>query len=317
VGSETPRISVIIPCYKHAGLLPEAIESVLAQTYPYHEIVVVDDGSPDDTSAVAGQFSTYGVRCLRQANAGLAHARNAGIRATTGPYLVFLDADDRLLPSHFELSLRAFRECPQAAFVCGNFRFMGENAHAGHVHRCTPVPDHYGALLRRNFIGPPHAVMFRRDVVVRVGGFRPELKASEDYDLLLRLARRYPIYCHHEVVAEYRRYSSQMSQKWDLMLSTQLAVLRCQWQEVRGHPLYEEAYREGMQVCRDYYGEQALWRMVALARSSDYKAALRYFRVLARWYPKGLYALAAGKISRLLRRSASIFSGRGLRPQDR
>jgi glycosyltransferase involved in cell wall biosynthesis len=302
------KVSVVIPCYNQADLLPDAIESVLAQTIRHHEIVVVDDGSPDDPSLVASRFAGYGVRCLRQANAGLACARNAGFRASTGDFLVFLDADDRLLPCHFEASLHAFREHPHAGLVCGDFQILGDEEVWHHAHRCAPLPDHYGTLLRFNFIGPPHPIMFRHEAVASVGGFRSEFKGSEDYDLLLRIARRYPIYCHHQVVAEYRRYSSQMSRKWDLMFDTQMAALQGQWKWIRGQPVYEEAYREGIQRCRHHYGERALWQMVQLARSGEYAAALRHFKVLAHRYPKGLLRLAAGKAWRLLARTAPMSS---------
>ncbi|PYL19270.1 MAG: hypothetical protein DMF41_10205, partial [Verrucomicrobia bacterium] len=108
-----PLVSVVIPCYDQAHFLSEAIESVLAQTYPHFELVVVDDGSNDNTAAVVNRYP--GIRYFRQENQGLAAARNAGLRQTMGEYLVFLDSDDRLLPSALEAGLRCFRENP----ACG------------------------------------------------------------------------------------------------------------------------------------------------------------------------------------------------------
>src|SRR4028119_1234933 len=108
-------VSVIIPCYNQAYFLGEAIESVLAQSYPHFEIVVVDDGSTDNTSEVAARYP--GVRCIRQENRGLAGARNEGIRHSSGSYLVFLDADDRLLPEALAVGLRHLKERPECAFV--------------------------------------------------------------------------------------------------------------------------------------------------------------------------------------------------------
>src|SRR5919107_192619 len=106
----TDLVSVVIPCYNQAHFLSEAIESVLAQTYPYFEIIVVDDGSTDNTSEVAGRYS--GVRCIRQDNQGLSGARNSGLRHSKGEYLVFLDADDRLLPQALEVGLECLRAYP-------------------------------------------------------------------------------------------------------------------------------------------------------------------------------------------------------------
>ena len=115
-------VSVIIPCYKQAGFLSDAIESVLAQTHPYVEIIVVDDGSPDNTSDVA--LSYPGVRCIRQENQGLSAARNTGIRESTGDFLVFLDADDRLTPSASRRGLHYLRLVPQAVIAVGKHRVI-------------------------------------------------------------------------------------------------------------------------------------------------------------------------------------------------
>lgn len=116
-------VSVIIPCYNQARFLGEAIESVLKQSYPHFEVVVVDDGSTDNTSEVASRYP--GVRCIRQKNLGLAGARNTGIRRSRGSYLVFLDSDDRLLPSALEVGLKHLKAHPECAFVSGHWMLIG------------------------------------------------------------------------------------------------------------------------------------------------------------------------------------------------
>lgn len=288
-------VSVVIPCYKQAHFLNHAIESVLNQTVPSHEIIVVDDGSPDETEAVAARYPD--VRYVRQANQGLSAARNTGVRHSRGAFLVFLDADDRLLPNHFLVSLESFQRTPQAAFVCGNYRFIGDEQ-AIHRHDCRPQPDHYGTLLRSNFIGPPHTVMFRREAVLRAGGFRTNLKCCEDQDIYLRIARGAPVYCHHEVIAEYRRHTSQMSQKWEVMLSTAMAMLQSQWRYVKDRPDYEQAWRAGASFRQQLYGPALTWAMVASARSGNWSRALRCFGILLRWYPQGLLSLVRLKMGR-------------------
>lgn len=294
--SSLETVSVIIPCYKQAQFLGHAIESVLNQTVPSHEIIVVDDGSPDETKGVATRYPT--VRYVRQTNQGLSAARNTGLRHSRGAFLVFLDADDRLLPNHFLVSLKAFQRRPEAAFVCGNYRFIGDEQ-AIHRHDCRPQPDHYGTLLRSNFIGPPHTVMFRREAVIRSGGFTTSLKSCEDQDLYLRIARTAPIYCHHEVIAEYRRHTSQMSQKWEVMLSTAMAMLQSQWRYVKGRPQHEEAWQAGVAFRQNLYGPALTWTMVASARSRDWTRAWQCLRVLLRWYPQGLGTLVGHKIARV------------------
>jgi glycosyltransferase involved in cell wall biosynthesis len=289
-------VSVIIPCFRQAQFLPDAIDSVEVQTYARHEILVVDDGSPDQTAEVVRRYPA--VRYLRQRNRGLAGARNTGIHCSRGAYLVFLDADDRLLPTHFERSLEGFERRPDAAIVCGDYRLFGVDDGGGHVHMCDPTPDHYGTLLRTNFIGPPHPAMFRRDVVFEVGMFREELKACEDLDLYLRIARRYAIYCHHEIVAEYRRHSTQMSKKWDLMLIEGLRVLWAQWQHVQGNLAYEHALRHGIKRVQHGYGEPLLWQMLSDARSRALLSALRSCLTLLHYYPESLVWFVRQKLQR-------------------
>jgi glycosyl transferase family 2 len=154
-------VSVVIPCYNQARFLGDAIESVLAQTYPHFEIVVVDDGSTDNTSEVASRYPR--VRCIRQENRGLAGARNTGIRQSNGGYLVFLDADDRLLPEALEAGLRHLKERPECAFVSGHCRFIGVDGSSLPTPPQTPIEgNHYESLLRTCYIWMPAAVMYQR-----------------------------------------------------------------------------------------------------------------------------------------------------------
>jgi glycosyltransferase involved in cell wall biosynthesis len=248
-----PLVSIIIPCYNQAQFLGEAIESVLAQSYSNFEIVVVDDGSSDNTSEVAARYS--GVRCIRQDNQGLAATRNAGLGQSNGDYLVFLDADDRLLPQALEAGLASFETHPDCAFVAGHHRLIGIDGSL--LEELPPhrvAREHYADLLRRNYIVMHAAVMYRREVFDSVGNFNTSLKACEDYDLYLRIARQWPIYCHAHVVAEYRQHGANMTQNPALMLESALTVLRSQWPAVQGNARFEEAYRAGMRFWQGYYG---------------------------------------------------------------
>src|SRR5205814_441931 len=103
-----PGVSVVIPAYNYARFLPKAIESALAQSHPSLEIIVVDDGSTDDTQAVVAQYTGPRVRCVRQQNAGLSAARNTGIREARFPYVAFLDADDEWHPNFLAACMEAF-----------------------------------------------------------------------------------------------------------------------------------------------------------------------------------------------------------------
>ena len=117
---DEPLISIVIPCYNHAGYLGGAIESALSQTYQNREVIVVDDGSRDAPGDVTARYP--GVMCIHQSHQGLGAARNAGIEASKGELLVFLDADDRLLPKALESGLECLRAHPDCGFVFGAHR---------------------------------------------------------------------------------------------------------------------------------------------------------------------------------------------------
>src|SRR5215217_2853327 len=164
-----PLVSVVIPCYNQAHFLGEAIESALAQSHPNFEVVVVNDGSTDDTAEVAARYPR--VRYLRQKNRGLSAARNTGLRHSEGEYVVFLDADDRLLPEALKTGLKCLKAHSECAFASGRYRFIaGDGSFLKPQRQRFVDKDSYVALLRRNYIGPPAAVMYRRAVFESVGG---------------------------------------------------------------------------------------------------------------------------------------------------
>lgn len=252
-----PLVSVVIPCYNQARFLGEAIESVLNQTYPNVEIIVVNDGSTDHTSEVALQYSK--VRYFEQQNQGLAAARNKGFSESRGSYLVFLDADDRLLPSAIGAGVLCFGAHPECAFVFGHHKRIASDGSP--IEKSEPYwnsDDQYLTLLRGNYIGMHATVMYRRNILESVEGFDTSLAACEDYDLFLRVARRFPIYRHGEVVAEYRMHDANMSRDTGMMLQTVLEVLRSQWKYVKVDKRCRSAYKIGMRSWKHYYGKELI-----------------------------------------------------------
>ena len=195
-------VSVVIPCYGQAHFLGEAVESVLSQGHPPRELIVIDDGSPDDVASVVVRFPS--VRCISQGNQGLSVARNAGIEASRGEFIVFLDADDRLLPRALEVGVAALADLSDAAMVWGfNRPIDRQGAVLGAISNpWDGAAAGYEDLLRRNIVGPPLGVMFRRFALEQCGGFSPSALTAEDYELYLRLVRRYPIACHGQLIAE-------------------------------------------------------------------------------------------------------------------
>lgn len=265
--TETAPVSIIISCYNQANFLSEAIHSALHQNCKPAEIIVVDDGSEDHTSEVALSFPE--VTYMHKRNGGLADARNTGIVESQNPFLVFLDADDRLLPVALEAGLRAFHQHPECALVFGDYNNINITGlpiddrtlpgydlalSQGNLRTNYENNDHYGALLQRNYIGMHASVMYRREAFTTYGGFYAKLGACEDYDLYLRIARCSPTYFHGELVAEYRRHSGTMSSNSKLMLDMALTVLGSQKKFVKGDDNLLQAYRKGMKFWKAYYG---------------------------------------------------------------
>jgi glycosyltransferase involved in cell wall biosynthesis len=298
MSSPAPRVSVVIPCYAQAHLLPSALESALAQEGASVEVVVVDDGSPDDVRAVAARYP--GVRYVHQRNQGLSAARNTGLRESTGEYVLFLDSDDRLLPGAIAAGLACFAEHPESAFVYGDFRYMREDGSPLSRRKRPPLDvDLYGGMLIRNHIEMVSTVLFRRSVLEREGGFDSTLRSAEDFDLLLRIARQYPTSCHRELVAEYRRYEAQgrsLSQNPGVMLRSTMRVLRAQRRFTRGNAFYESQLTEGTRFFQDYYGGELIAAVRTRLHEHRWLAALRGMVLLLRYYPRGV-------LERLLRRA--------------
>jgi glycosyltransferase involved in cell wall biosynthesis len=220
-----PTIAVVIPAFNHARFLAEAITSVLSQTRPADEIVVVDDGSTDDPASVVAQFPS--VKLIRQDNRGVPAARNLGLNSCKANDVVCLDADDRLLPNALEAGLARITARPDCGFVYGGHRQVSEDGRPMSTDCIRPIEgDSLLALARRDLIGPPATVFFRRDRLLKVGGFDETLRRNEDYDLYLQLAERYPVANHLEIVAEYRKHAHNKSSDHVEMLKVELLVSR-------------------------------------------------------------------------------------------
>jgi glycosyltransferase involved in cell wall biosynthesis len=231
-GEEAASVSVVIPCFDQGHYLGEAIESVLAQTLGGAELVVVDDGSADNSFEVAGRYP--GLNRLRQENRGVAAARNVGLAATSGEHVVFLDADDRLLPGALELGSELLARRPQVAFVAGMPRdIRGDGTVIESTRQPLVTQDHYLRLLEDCFIWSGSSVVHRRSALEHVGGFDESLAAGDDYDLYLRIAREFPVFCHDAVVTEYRRHGSNTTRDPDVVLSSELEVLARQEPRLR------------------------------------------------------------------------------------
>jgi len=292
-------VSVIIPCYNQAHFLGEAIESAFKQTYPHYEIIVVDDGSTDETASVAASFER--VRCLSQKNRGLAAARNTGLEASKGSYIVFLDADDRLLPNALEDGIKTFNSHPECAFVYGHVRLISANGLPLPTPRqVDPQGDHYLELLRHNYIWTAGAVIYCRGVFDFVTGFNPLVNASADFDLNARISRLFPICCSDSVALEYRRHDESMSRNFAEMLKSAVIARRLQWEYVSGNRQYEEALQTGIRLVREDYGEKLFNQARGFMREHKWSRTISGLLALLRYYPQGVVKHAFRKLQHVV-----------------
>ena len=199
-----PLVSVIIPTHNRAGMLRLTVESVLAQTYPNIETIVVDDGSTDDTAIVMNEYAGR-VTYIRQANQGVAPARNRGIRAATGTYLNFVDDDDIFMPSKIERQVQVMNSRPEVGLVhCGYYHMDG----AGNLYeKVWALPE--GDVLKELVCGCflwSGAPLIRRQCLDQIGLFDEKTwSTNEDWDLWLRIAQAgYPFACVQEPLGAYR-----------------------------------------------------------------------------------------------------------------
>jgi glycosyltransferase involved in cell wall biosynthesis len=222
-------VTVIIPCYKQARLLSEAVESALGQTEPPSEVIVVDDGSPDDTASVAATFGDR-IRYLRQANAGVCAARNTGLAASTGRFVVFLDADDVLAANFVERSLAALEAQPEGTIACSGWRAVTTSGRV--LFERAPVEwraDAFHQLLSGN-VAPPCCWLVPRATLDRVGAFDSALSTShEDWDVWLRAsAAGVKFVPTHGATALYRVHGESASQdRFRMFRGKVIALDRC------------------------------------------------------------------------------------------
>ncbi|MBI2167258.1 MAG: glycosyltransferase family 2 protein [Candidatus Omnitrophica bacterium] len=223
------RVSVVIPAYNRAPLLGRALESVLTQKELPAEILIVDDGSTDETPAVVRKLAENhpAVKYLYQPNRGPAAARNLGIRSSQSPFLAFLDSDDEWMPGKLQAQLRFFEENPDY-LICQTEEIWIRNG-----RRVNPMKKHQkfgGEIFEKCLplcIVSPSAVMMRREFFDQVGPFDESFPACEDYDLWLRASARFPIgLVEKPYVIKYGGHSDQRSRQFPVMDQFRIRALR-------------------------------------------------------------------------------------------
>jgi glycosyltransferase involved in cell wall biosynthesis len=204
-------ISVVIPAYNASQFLPRCLASVFLQTRPADEVIVVDDGSTDNSGGVA---ETLGARVVRRRNGGLSAARNTGIQAASGQWIALLDADDVWAPEKLERQVAVIRS--SSVLVYTGIHTFNETGVRSPTHAVLPKQAR-GMLRYRNPI-VPSTVLVRRDALINAGGFREDIRACEDWDMWFRLLQTGRYECVPEPLTDYFIHTNSLSARPDTML---------------------------------------------------------------------------------------------------
>jgi len=219
-----PEVSVIIPTYNSARYVAEAVDSVLRQSFDDFEVIVIDDGSTDDTQSVMSRYGSP-VRYIRQKNGGVSRARNRGIEESRSRYVAFLDADDTWFPNKLEKQMAAIRNQPSHRACYSAFLVVDSCLTPIEVNRSkrhlTALED---LLLYGNVVGTPGTVLCERGLFDR-GGFDPELSQCADWDMWVRLAVETDFLYLNEPLICYRQHDANMSRNAPLLERDSLIVL--------------------------------------------------------------------------------------------
>lgn len=221
-----PKVSVIIPAYNAGTYLAETVRSVLAQTFMDFEVIISDDGSADNTAAVARSFSDPRVRYRHQKNAGVSAARNNGAELATGDYLAFLDADDLFHPKNLEKKVALLEKDATLSLVFADCNIIdGESRSTGEMLVGKDEKVFENLLLWNGTVIPgPSSILVTRKAFESCGGFDPAFSTAADQDFFFRIARRHR--CAHipETLTAYRKHGTNMHMNIALMERDHIGV---------------------------------------------------------------------------------------------
>jgi glycosyltransferase involved in cell wall biosynthesis len=281
-------VSVVIPVFNGARFVGEAIQSVLGQTLRDLEIIVVDDGSTDNTADVVRQFPVP-VSYYRQENSGAGVARNLGISVARGEWIAFLDADDLWYPQKLAIQLGQAKQRPQVSFFYADMDAADESGNVIATGLLRRELERRAKKARSNLIAlvfgdrpfpRPSTVLLRKDVFSRAGGFNPIFRKSnhEDFDLFARIARICSIHFIPESLAKYRVHAMQGTHDSARSDENWLTLLHCLWDTYRDQP---EKQTKLLHYYARYFCNQGRDLMVV----RNYHEARRCFAVAFRYEP--------------------------------
>jgi glycosyltransferase involved in cell wall biosynthesis len=276
-----PTVSVIMPAYNAEPFIPQALERLLNQTFRDVEVLVIDDGSQDQTAALVQAYGPP-VDYIHQPHGGVSRARNAGLRRATGQYIAFHDADDVWEPTKLEKQVAVLESRPEIGLCFTSVLVVDRELSPMRVIHARDYADFCEALLLYPSVvtGSCSSAMVRRDVVGAVGGFDPALSIAADWDYWLRLSRLTDFLPIHEPLVKYRQWEGSMSQNLALLEQELLRVLK---KFYAGHP--PEKYRRLKSRC---FSTQWISLSAAYYRADRVRQSLRCLGQAVCYYPPSL-----------------------------
>ena len=270
-----PKVSVIIPAYNPGTYLDLAVDSVINQTYKDWEIVIVDDGSTEDIAPVAHKHPA--ITLIRQENRGLSAARNAAILASSGEYVAFLDADDLWLPTKLEKQVACMEANVKAGFCETQFEIMDASGHTTAPGYARPIRS-YEEMLEGCSVCVS-SVMVRRSCLAVSGLFDPFYKATQDYDMWLKLSHHFSVCLVPSVETRYRWHSQNMSQKYSATYAEITNLLRKHQllAQKDGNRAAMKSATIGLKLAHTVYGAQAFDHSRASLRRRALPAFISHF----------------------------------------
>jgi glycosyltransferase involved in cell wall biosynthesis len=295
----TPKVSVIIPAYNAMSFLPQALDSVLNQTFQDFEVLIIDDGSSDTIAAWAVQITHPNVKLISQANQGQSVARNTGIRLSQGEYIAFLDADDLWEPTKLEKQISAFMNNSELGLV-DTWVFLVDEQ--DNILSQTEIYYDEGnvwlQMLELNLVMCGSSPMVRRQCFETVGYFNQSIKGPEDWHMWTRIATDYSFKIICEPLVHYRQHPNSTSRNLELMVSNIIKAIE---------DLFKSVPPELQWKKRRAYGRAYLYIASLAEKNNNYHQASYFFWRAFFTYPK--FCLSKDKLFFIIK--ALIRSGLG------
>lgn len=278
-----PTISVVVPAYNAGKTIQNTLESVLKQTFSDLELIVINDGSTDNTLEILDTIQDPRIKIFSYENGGLPVARNRGISQSTGEFISFIDADDLWTPDKLELQLTALQNHPEAGVAYSWSVFMDDKGE--YFHADDPIyyeGNVFAKLLLRNFITHGSNLLIRRQAIESVGNFDLTVPPCADWDFYLRLAARWLFVVVPKPQIFYRQSSSSMSAKVEEMERCSLLVVEKAFQSAP----QALQHLKSQSLAYVYHYSAELWLRHSTNNRSDFKEANKKLWMAIRLYPK-------------------------------